>query len=331
MRRTRKLSICLAALLILQGALPACLGEEMPASTQAATEVPTEVPTEAPTEAPTETPTEAPTEAPTETPTEAPTEASTETPTEAPTEAPTETPTEAPTELPTEAPTETPTEAPTEAPTEVSTGAPAEAPTPSPELCVDERYLNEGLSVSAAGETARFIEVIGNAAWQAYCDADWVTLKNATVGDKCGFTLDIAENVGEARACTVSIEAEGCEKLSIAITQQSAQEPAQDSGPEDQSPTDRPDEEPAQIEQVERDYGVGWKGVVQSDARGMAIPLLLQGDYGVTVLYYNGQPKSVASSGCGAASVSMAPSSARTFARRMCRCLLYTSDAADEL
>ena len=45
MRRTRKLSICLAALLILQGALSACLGEEMPVPTQAATEAPTEAPT----------------------------------------------------------------------------------------------------------------------------------------------------------------------------------------------------------------------------------------------------------------------------------------------
>ena len=37
----------------------------------------------------------------------------------------------------------------------------------------------------------------------------------------------------------------------------------------------------------------------------MAIPLLLQYDYDRTVLYYNGQAKSVATSGCGAACVSM--------------------------
>ena len=37
----------------------------------------------------------------------------------------------------------------------------------------------------------------------------------------------------------------------------------------------------------------------------MAIPMLLQGDYDATVLYYYGVPKSVATSGCGATSLSM--------------------------
>lgn len=143
MRGKQKLSICLAVLLVLQGALPACIGEEMPVPTQAATEAPTEVPTEAPTQAPTEIPAEIPAEAPTERPTEAPAE----TPAGVQTEAPAETPTEAPTETPIETPIET--------------------PTPSLELCVDERYLSEGLSIGAAGETARFIGSCGEAAHQA--------------------------------------------------------------------------------------------------------------------------------------------------------------------
>ena len=49
----------------------------------------------------------------------------------------------------------------------------------------------------------------------------------------------------------------------------------------------------------------GWYGVVPSDERGMPIPMLFQYDYGEIVCTINGTPRSVATSGCGATSVSM--------------------------
>ena len=74
---------------------------------------------------------------------------------------------------------------------------------------------------------------------------------------------------------------------------------------EDQLPDDQPSEEPPVLEPVERDYSIGWKGVVRSDEAGMAIPMLFQGDYKQVILYYDGTPRSVSTSGCGATSVSM--------------------------
>ena len=233
MRIIRKLSVCLAAMLVLQSALPACVSEEAPATAEPTARLETPAPTATPeptvtpeptaTLAPTETPvpSEVPTEAPTETPvpSEVPTEAPAETP--APSEAPTEVPTETP--APSEAPTEVPTETP--APSEVPTEAPMETPAPTAE---------------------------------------------ATMEPMPSETPEVPENESE-----------------------------------DQNPEDQPDDENAQIEPVTRDNSIGWKGVVPSNERGMAIPLLLQYDYDRTVLYYNGQAKSVATSGCGAASVSM--------------------------
>ena len=49
----------------------------------------------------------------------------------------------------------------------------------------------------------------------------------------------------------------------------------------------------------------GWYGVVPSDERGMGIPILYQFDYPAAVCTINGIPRSVATSGCGATSVSM--------------------------
>lgn len=75
---------------------------------------------------------------------------------------------------------------------------------------------------------------------------------------------------------------------------------------EDQLPEDLPTEEaPEEIRLAPRDLSALWRGVKPSDERGMAIPMLLQGDYDATVLYYYGVPKSVATSGCGATSLSM--------------------------
>lgn len=48
-----------------------------------------------------------------------------------------------------------------------------------------------------------------------------------------------------------------------------------------------------------------WRGVIPSDEAGLPIPRLYQRDYRQTVCYWNGDAKSVASSGCGATSVSM--------------------------
>jgi len=54
-----------------------------------------------------------------------------------------------------------------------------------------------------------------------------------------------------------------------------------------------------------RDKRIGWKGVVQSDERGMPIPMLFQFDYKKVAYYHRGTPKSVSTSGCGATCVSM--------------------------
>jgi hypothetical protein len=48
-----------------------------------------------------------------------------------------------------------------------------------------------------------------------------------------------------------------------------------------------------------------WSGIIDVPEGGMPIPLYLQGDYPQTVCYFDGVPKSVKSSGCGAISVSM--------------------------
>lgn len=72
---------------------------------------------------------------------------------------------------------------------------------------------------------------------------------------------------------------------------------------EDQSAEDVPSS--GEIIAAPRDYSVLWKGVVPSDERGMAIPMLFQGDYRQTVCTYRGTARSVATSGCGATSLSM--------------------------
>lgn len=82
-------------------------------------------------------------------------------------------------------------------------------------------------------------------------------------------------------------------------------EPTETPPAEDQNPDDMPEDVPPEIEEAERDRSVDWRGAVESDEPGLPIPLLFQSDYPEIVLYYNGIPKSVATSGCGAASVSM--------------------------
>jgi hypothetical protein len=48
-----------------------------------------------------------------------------------------------------------------------------------------------------------------------------------------------------------------------------------------------------------------WSGIIDVPEGGMPIPLYLQGDYRQTVCYIDGEAKSVATSGCGATSMSM--------------------------
>ena len=75
--------------------------------------------------------------------------------------------------------------------------------------------------------------------------------------------------------------------------------------PEDQSAVDLPEEAPPAMERVRNESQIGWRGAVPSDEPGLPVPRLFQGDYDEIVLYYNGTPRSVATSGCGATSVSM--------------------------
>ena len=75
--------------------------------------------------------------------------------------------------------------------------------------------------------------------------------------------------------------------------------------PEDQSAVDLPEETPPAMKRVRNNAQIGWRGAVPSDEPGLPVPRLFQGDYDEIVLYYNGTPRSVATSGCGATSVSM--------------------------
>ena len=72
---------------------------------------------------------------------------------------------------------------------------------------------------------------------------------------------------------------------------------------EDQSP-DESNEDVNLVMRPKSRYS-GWYGVVPSDERGMPIPMLFQYDYNEIVCTINGTPRSVATSGCGATSVSM--------------------------
>lgn len=80
---------------------------------------------------------------------------------------------------------------------------------------------------------------------------------------------------------------------------------AADDAADNQLPNDVPEAEAPDVILLPRDGSIGWKGTVQSDRAGMPVPMLFQEDYRTIVLYYNGEAKSVATSGCGAASLSM--------------------------
>lgn len=277
---------------------------------------------------------------PEQSPQETPTASETETPSP-PADTPqpadsTEEPTE-PTPVPSEEATATPL------PTPETTEAPSESPTtppevtPAPKLSIDGEIRQNGIAVGADGVHGRKIAVSSNAAWTVKAEAEWIHL--AVSDQKDGFFLTVDANAGEAREGQIELKAAECDTITVRLHQSAAAEaspepsitpepsdlpaetevpsetetpvpeetlePSPTPGVEDQNPDDLPTDAPSTIEPVERDYNVGWKGVVPSDEAGMGIPMLFQGDYGQTILYYNGEAKSVASSGCGATSVSM--------------------------
>ena len=101
-----------------------------------------------------------------------------------------------------------------------------------------------------------------------------------------------------------------------ATPQPSADVPAENTPVPEVSPTPTLDEEedqggdPPKLEDgalkivSTRPYA-GWRGVVPSGEQGMPIPMLFQTDYPDTVCTIRGIPRSVATSGCGATSLSM--------------------------
>lgn len=333
-KRIRIYAVFLALALSAQLTSPAISRAESPPEVQTSAAAETPEPTkDAPKE---ETGTAPPEQSPQETPAASETEtpsppADTPQPADA-TEAPAE-PTPAPSEKATATPLPTPeaTEAPTESPT-----TPPEI-TPAPKLSIDGEIRQNGIAVGADGVHGRKIAVSSNAAWTVKADAEWIHL--AVSDQKDGFFLTVDANAGEAREGQIELKATECDTITVRLHQSAAAEaspepsitpepsdlpaetevpsetetpvpeetlePLPTPGVEDQNPDDLPTDAPPTIEPVERDYNVGWKGVVPSDEAGMGIPMLFQGDYGQTILYYNGEAKSVASSGCGATSVSM--------------------------
>ena len=333
-KRIRIYAVFLALALSAQLTSPAISRAESPPEVQTSAAAETPEPTK---DAPKEEPGTAP---PEQSPQETPTASETETPSP-----PADTPqpadsTEEPTELtpvPSEEATATPLPTPeaTEAPTESPTTPPEI--TPAPKLSIDGEIRQNGIAVGADGVHGRKIAVSSNAAWTVKADAEWIHL--AVSDQKDGFFLTVDANAGEAREGQIELKATECDTITVRLHQSAAAEaspepsitpepsdlpaetevpsetetpvpeetlePLPTPGVEDQNPDDLPTDAPPTIEPVERDYNVGWKGVVPSDEAGMGIPMLFQGDYGQTILYYNGEAKSVASSGCGATSVSM--------------------------
>ena len=333
-KRIRIYAVFLALALSAQLTSPAISRAESPPEVQTSAAAETPEPTK---DAPKEEPGTAP---PEQSPQETPTASETETPSP-----PADTPqpadsTEEPTEL-TPVPSEKATATPL--PTPETTEAPSESPTtppevtPAPKLSIDGEIRQNGIAVGADGVHGRKIAVSSNAAWTVKAEAEWIHL--AVSDQKDGFFLTVDANAGEAREGQIELKATECDTITVRLHQSAAAEaapepsitpepsdlpaetevpsetetpvpeetlePSPTPGVEDQNPDDLPTDAPPTIEPVERDYNVGWKGVVPSDEAGLGIPMLFQGDYGQTILYYNGEAKSVASSGCGATSVSM--------------------------
>ena len=114
---------------------------------------------------------------------------------------------------------------------------------------------------------------------------------------------EVSTEPEETLAPEVSTEPEETLVPETSIEPEASMTPEVSAEPSPEAPEETP--APVRIEKPRRDKSIGWKGVVQSDERGMPIPMLFQYDYRKVVCYHHGQPKSVATSGCGATSVSM--------------------------
>lgn len=188
-------------------------------------------------------------------------------------------------ELPTETPTEHPTEAPTTEPTEFPTEQPAIEPTPEFPAPEETPLPSES---PAPEETPEPIE--SPAPEETPLPSDF----------------PIPEKTPEPIESPFPAESPIPEESPLpSEAPTESPEPSETPPTEDQNPDDVPEEVPPEIEEAERDRSVDWRGAVESDEPGLPIPLLFQSDYPEIVLYYNGIPKSVATSGCGATSISM--------------------------
>ena len=284
----------LALALSAQLTSPAISRAESPPEVQTSAAAETPEPTK---DAPKEEPGTAP---PEQSPQETPTASETETPSP-PADTPqpadsTEEPTE-PTPVPSEEATATPL------PTPETTEAPSESPTtppevtPAPKLSIDGEIRQNGIAVGADGVHGRKIAVSSNAAWTVKAEAEWIHL--AVSDQKDGFFLTVDANAGEAREGQIELKAAECDTITVRLHQSAAAEaspepsitpepsdlpaetevpsetetpvpeetlePSPTPGVEDQNPDDLPTDAPPTIEPVERDYNVGWKGVVPSD------------------------------------------------------------------
>lgn len=237
-----------------------------------------------------------------------------------PVEEPTAEPTPEDTEVPTAEPTAETTEEPTIAPTIEPTIEPTIDPTSEPTLIPEDtiapvlhRFECMPDSAQVGGEgirlEAEFSDNVSLQKIEIHVDDVLVAeqaLNSAAEEHVCLIYQTDALSIGKHFACAVASDAAGNETTSeiITISMITAEEtPAPDV--EDQAPEDEPNENEDEIIIASREDGVLWRGVVPSDERGMAIPMLFQTDYPQIVCTLRGVDRSVATSGCNATSLSM--------------------------
>lgn len=210
------------------------------------------------------------------------------------------------------------TQAPTAEPTAETTEEPTIEPTSEPTLIPEDtvapvlhRFECMPDSAHAEGEgihlEAEFSDNVSLQKIEIYVDDVLVAEQalNSAAEEHVSLIYETdALSIGEHFACAVASDAVGNETTSeiITISMIAAEEtPAPDE--EDQAPEDEPNEDEIII--ASREDGVLWRGVVPSDERGMAIPMLFQTDYPQVVCTLRGIDRSVATSGCNATSLSM--------------------------
>ena len=282
-KRIRRLSFGLAALLCLHGFTLSAAENDAPAEPQPTAVQETVAPTpasEEPGPANTETPPEttiAPDATATLAPSETPEYSASPDPTEEPeaTEEPEETP--EPTEEPELSPE--PTEEVSPAPSDEATPSPEPTKNPSAEPAVEPSM--EPAPEPSAEETLNPSETPA---------PDYICgLSEHAHGAEC---YDEAQNL----ICELPEHAHG-ESCVLAPT------PTPIPEEEDQSAEDVPQQ--GEMILAARVNDALWRSVKPSDERGMAIPMLFQGDYAQIVCTLGGRDRSVATSGCGATSLSM--------------------------